>query len=163
MSQAAAFRAYRLCPHMPCMMPERLASTGSRSSRSSGTKRCSLDTKSMLRRCNLQSSYLLFGKQREHWRQMRRALKLRERLQEAQCEKSWGQDTEAGKHISLKGVVRGIVWLNRKPYAILQDEGQRQAASRRRSWRRIGNSIIWLQRLQSHAGLNIPFRTEAIA
>ena len=101
--------------------------------------------------------------EREHWRQMRRTLKLRERLQEAQCEKSWGQDTEAGKHISLKGVVRGIVWLNRKPYAILQDEGQRQAASRRRSWRRIGNTIMWLQRLQSQAGLNIPFRTEAIA
>ena len=102
--------------------------------------------------------------EQQHWRQMRHALQLRERFEEA-CSKKRSEGTQGRdkQHTSLKGVVRGVVWLNRKPYAILQDEEQRMAASRRRVWRRVGNTVVWLQMLQSKAGLDIPFRTEVDA
>lgn len=97
----------------------------------------------------------------QHQQEVRRAVALK--MQKPCANEQEGPlkgDTRPGAPKSLRGVVRALVWLNRRLYAVLRNEEQQKAAWRRGMWRKVGHTVIWLQKLHSQAGLHIPIRAE---
>ncbi|KAH9930590.1 uncharacterized protein B0H18DRAFT_992374 [Fomitopsis serialis] len=73
------------------------------------------------------------------------ALKKAEGLHRREMRRLFAERVQAAQHRGLRNL-RCVVWFNRIPYAVLHDKEQNGSRKRRRAWRRVGKTVMWLQR-----------------
>jgi len=95
------------------------------------------------------AKYEVSGRKKELTDQLL-ALKKAEGLHRREMRRLFTERVKAAQHRGLRNL-RCVVWFNRIPYAVLHEEEQNRSWKRRRAWRRVGKTVMWLQRAKGQA------------